>query len=359
MYSMPNRNTPRLQAFRSTRTLRIYSEMLPYDALVRPRTLELLRRYGLDVVLAVRPWQLEPLGRVVRTLADAGVSLSIWPMLADEEGRWANGANASSFARFLGALLKTFDAGPCAPCEILFDLEPALAHARVLAAVAGPLAPRAALSLSASLFRVAERSCWGTWARADDGCAELRSAVTEVHARGMGTAAAVWPLVALDPPGQALWQSLLGTPVDSLLTRRVSVMLYTTIFEGWSRRALRRRDASALLRAGCDRVVERWNGRAGVSLGCVGAGALGDEPVYRTPKELAEDVAQARAAGIEDLSLFDLAGVLSRESPEAWLDAFAFGVEVLSVPTSRRVNAARRFARMATWTLGKALTWQR
>ena len=42
----------------------------------------------------------------------------------------------------------------------------------------------------------------------------------------------------------------------------------------------------------------------------------------RYPEQLALDVAGMRAAGVKDLSLFSLEGVLSRDSPEAWLKAF-------------------------------------
>jgi hypothetical protein len=90
-----------------------------------------------------------------------------------------------------------------------------------------------------------------------------------------------------------------------------------------------------------------------MSLGCVGTGALVDEPVYRDPSELAEDVAIARAGGCHDLSLFDLGGVLHREPAEAWLEAFAHGVELTLARPSKRVAAARRLARIATWALGE------
>ena len=50
-------------------------------------------------------------------------------------------------------------------------------------------------------------------------------------------------------------------------------------------------------------------------------GALGDEPRYRDPSELAVDVAVARAGGVETLNLFDLGGVLRRGPAEAWLEA--------------------------------------
>lgn len=333
--------------------LRIYCEMLPYEEVARPRTMELLRRHPLELVLAVRPWQLGELPRLARALFDVGVPVSVWPMLADEEGRWANADNARSFVRFVRDTTDTLAGAGALPREVLLDLEPPFAHARSLAASAGSQAD-GTQSRARALFGLgAARPRAATAAAMDSASSELGAAVSSLHARGVGTASAVWPLVALDAPHERGWQTLLGTPVDALATRRVSVMVYTSILEGWSRGAVRRHDATALLSAASERVTSRWGARAGVSLGCVGTGALVDEPVYRDPSELAEDVALARAAGVRDLSLFDLRGVLTREPAEAWLDALAYGTELLAARPSHRVLAARRLARVATWVLGK------
>jgi hypothetical protein len=130
-------------------------------------------------------------------------------------------------------------------------------------------------------------------------------------------------------------------------------MVYTSILEGWSRGALRRKHATALLAAASRRTARRWGAASGISVGCVGTGAFEDEPIYRTPAELADDVAIARAEGCEDLSLFDLGGVLARPPAEAWLDAFAEASADARVLPSRRVAAARTLARAATWALAR------
>jgi hypothetical protein len=330
--------------------LRVYCETLPFEEVTRPRTIALLRRHDLEIVLAVRPWQLGELPDVARGLRDGGVPVSIWPMLSDDEGRWASAHNAAAFVSFMRATADTLVAAGVTPHEVLLDLEPPFVHARALAASGGSDAGAGTGSLGALGALRPRTASTGAMNAAS---AELTSGVAELHARGIATACAVWPLVALDAPDARGWQSLLGTPVDALATGRVSVMMYTSILEGWSRGAVRRRDATALLAAASVRVASRWGASAGMSLGCVGTGALEDEPVYRAPSELAEDVALARAGGCTDLSLFDLGGVLHREPAEAWLDAFAHGAEMLDARTTKRVRAARRLARVVTWALAK------
>jgi hypothetical protein len=328
-------------------TRRVYSETLPYDVLVRPRTLELLARYQLELVLAVRPWDVRALPDVARALRDAGVPLSVWPMLSDEQGRWASAHTASEFSRLTLSVCDVLESAGARPRDVLFDLEPPFAQARSLAALgAARRVPRGSDAQSASGLG---RSSSPVFAAASQALARTTS---EIHARGIATSMAVWPLVALDPPGERSWQALLGTPVDALGAGHVSVMMYTSIVEGWSRGTLRRRHTTALLAAATARAIRRWGPQGGISLGCVGTGAFEDEPTYRDPAELAEDVAVARASGCANLALFDLGGVLAREPAEAWLDAFVSGAEAPVVFTSKRVRAARSLARAVTWALG-------
>jgi hypothetical protein len=130
-------------------------------------------------------------------------------------------------------------------------------------------------------------------------------------------------------------------------------MLYTTLIEGYSRKMLRRRDARALLVMLAEAARRRFGSRAGISLGVVAGGALGDERGYRDPSELADDVAIARAAGIDALALYGLDGILARPPIEAWLDRF-----VDAAPPSRPAGSWRANAALAGLSLASpALAW--
>lgn len=287
---------------------RIWSELLPLEVVRMPGTLALLRRYALELSIAVRPETAAGLPDLVAACADAGVAVAVWPMIADEDGRWASAGNAAAFGAFVARLLDALDARRLAAAEIVFDLEPPIDAVR--RALAGG---RGALDLLGGGPRGSPR-----WIEAQRAYVELAGAV---HARGMATSAAIVPLVLTDGPARG-WERLLGTPVSAPPWGRVGAMLYTSLVEGYSRGALEREDAVALLAWGCRAAARRFGPRAGASLGAVGKGALGDEPVYRSVAELREDVAAAEAAGVSDLSLFDLGGVLARPPAEAWLEAF-------------------------------------
>jgi len=320
---------------------RIWSETVPLHQLGSPEVLDLVAAYGLDVVAAVRPWELDAVPALLDNAAAHGVRLALWPMLEDRNGRWLNVVNVLAFSDFVHALLDRVAHSTTArphPLELALDLEPpfGLVAAATNASTAGS---RWAALRAAWQGAPQSISPWPwnpPWQHAHRGFVAL---VEGLQARGAVVSAAVVPMVLYDPEGRAgAWQRLLGTPVDGVPFDRINVMLYTSLFEGWSYGTLQRRSALGLLADGCRRVRARYGPRASVSLGAVGPGALGNEPVFRTPHELAEEVALVRSLGIDDMALFDLGGVLRRSDPNAWLQAFTHQGPAASWPNSRRSN---------------------
>lgn len=305
---------------------RLWCETLPYEELTSPRVLGLLGRYGVEVMVAVRPWHVAEIGEVVRRLEGAGVGAALWPMIEDAHGRWASARSATAFIGFVDELLAAVPEAR----EVAIDLEPAIAEMEKWKAWRPRWGRRAAEGAGIP-------SETGGEAGSSSGMAPSRAAAFLAASSSFSSAIARWrhppahparrvttallPLLAFDTAGSWLAR-LLGTPADELPVDVHSVMAYTSLFEGWSRGLVGRRRAEWMLGLCARRARTRWGARAGLSLGAVGTGAFGDEPVYRAPAELARDVAIARAAAISDLSLFDLGGVLRREPAEAWLDAF-------------------------------------
>jgi hypothetical protein len=276
---------------------RVWCETLSFDDLARPSVAALLSRYGVDLLLAVRPWQVARAGEIVRRFQGSGVFVAVWPMLADEDGRWANGASCAKFI----ALADELVTGVPFADELVIDLEP-------------PFAQLARWRAWRPAWRPTPSPRAYHRARSAYASATLRWRTT----RRVTTA--VLPLLAIELRGQWL-QRALGTPASALAVDRHSVMAYTSLFEGWSRGLVDRRRAETLLGV-CARLTRRrFGARAALSLGTVGSGAFGDEPSYRDVSELARDVTLARAAGIDELSLFDLGGVVRRPPEERWLEA--------------------------------------
>lgn len=312
---------------------RIWCEDVPFDEVVRPSVLAPLAARGIALLAGVRPWTERDAGPLVAACRDAGVCVGLWPMLGDADGRWANAQNVDRFARFTRDLTERLVLDDLAPDEIVLDLEPPIWTVRRWVERLRPLPFVPSTRASASTLESAVE--------------QFRALVTELGRTGVGVSAAAVPLVLADDEahgGHGGWQRLLGTPIDGVGFGRVDVMLYTSLFEGYSRGVVGRSTACALLHALAQRTRARFGARGAVAVGAVSTGALGHEPVYRSVQELRDDVSLARSAGIDSLSLFDLGGVLRRSPIEPWLDAF--------VETPAGLVPARRSLRSRTaWWL--------
>lgn len=324
---------------------RIWCEMLPYETLLAPETLGLLRRFSLAPIVAVWPrTPLATIARVLQTFADLGLPAALWPMLDDADGRWASAGNAATFCRFAGSLVEQLAAQRSPPGELFVDLEPAIEAMR--SGVAGAAVnAQVAHYLPESFDKHILNEAGERFFNLSEG----------LRAQGVLPSAAIAPMVLLDPRVGAHrpWQERLGTPVDGPRWGHLSVMLYTSIFEGWSRGTLRREDTRQLLGLAARATVERYGAPGGLCVGAVGTGAFGNEPVYRDVAELADDVGLALAGGVTDLSLFDLGGVLKRGRAEAWLGAFTETPAAAALPEpGLRLRSLLGAARLAGGVLG-------
>ncbi|MBC8069095.1 MAG: hypothetical protein IAG13_12240, partial [Deltaproteobacteria bacterium] len=204
--------------------LRVFVETDPV-ATCSPQVLQALAERGVQLVVAVQPATVLGIAGVVGAARDAGVSVALWPMLHDADGRWANAANAELFERWVFALLEELVREGAGPDELCLDLEPPIAQLRkmidrrVLAAAVPGDRDAAVVALTRAIDHAAQLGIpsWGT----------------------------ALPFVLADDPARPTWQRLLGTPVDALALTRVCVMLYSSLAVGYTRGLLQRRHADA------------------------------------------------------------------------------------------------------------------
>jgi hypothetical protein len=308
----------------------IWSEYVEPERIIDAETLRLLASRSIGLHVAITPEWFSQAARVVLAARHAGVRIGLWPMIDDDQGRWANGWNAEIFKHYTLELLSDLERERALPDDLVLDLEPPIASLR------------RAVHLRPTRFRGGKSG------------QSLIDVSDAWRAAGVSISAAVLPLAATGP-GRRGWQRLLGTPLDAVRFDRVSSMLYTTIFEGYSRGFFSRDDAEGLLFHCATAVREQYGDAGSVSVGLVGVGALGDEAVYRSVAELARDVAIVSSAGVRDLALYDLSGVLARPPAEAWLDVFCGEAAVDVIPVTRR---GRWSLRAADW-LGRLLSTPR
>jgi hypothetical protein len=282
---------------------RIWSEHVTFVDATASSVLRALSLADVQPLLAVFPRTRDTARDLVGACRDAGVSVGLWPMIEDDAGRWASAHNGVAYADFVRRLLD--DLGGVLPDTLAIDLEPPIADVRRLVNAD----PRPLLRRVVTPYP-------------EGGARALVTLVDEVNALGVETLAALVPPLGTGWGRGEGFEHAFGSPLSRLRIKRAGPMTYTSLFTGYGRGVIRRRDARSLL-AMLARDTRRTLGeRAVLSLGTVGTGALGDERIYEGTAELAEDVAIASAAGIEDLALFDLGGILRRPPVERWLEAF-------------------------------------
>lgn len=320
---------------------RIWCELLPPEELASESTLALLERFALQPIVALPPSkETEPMFAALAKLSHRNIELGIWPLLTDEDGYWPSRHNADRFAARVRELLPRLERSKIRVQTIAFDLEPPLEVTRKLIDGGAPAKARAVIGGLIELVTRAEA--------AHDGDATLAALDEELRQAGIETLAAVMPTLVLDLASRShFWEHVFKTPCAITQWSRVSPMLYTTVLaKHLPSESLD--SARILLHRGAELLVDAvGRERASVSIGLVTTGKLGDEPFFPSPDELRLDVEAARAAGVDDLALFSLEGVLSRGTPEAWL--LPYTRAEARAPSGARARVLSSLVRAAVW----------
>lgn len=289
--------------------LRVWCEFLPYEQLRRPEVLRLLRRYNVMLCLSVPSHRLDKdLAGAMQACADAGVPVGWWVLMPEAEGYWPSEGNVFHFEAQL-ARVREFADRRGLPFQCLaVDLELPLTQVRRFRAAEGWR------KLPVMLDIAHQNLTPNRYAQA---VSEFQRVQSLLHADGIETLCAAMDLVLEDVEQvQPTCQDLFETPVLDVSWDRVSVMLYNTLMAQLLGCSISQ--ARGLQYLQCKRLKQALESRAAVSLGLTGVGVLGDEPIYKSPQELMPDVAAARAAGIEDIALYNLEGILASSDPGAW-----------------------------------------
>lgn len=297
--------------------LRIWSEHLPLEALWGEDALGLLALGQLNPLIAVTPeHDLDALARALIAIKARGLAPGIWPLLPDADGYWPSEHNAALYWRHVGDLLDALGERGANVAWVAVDLEPPLFQMNRLRHEIAP--GRSRLAELRQLAR--ENFDPPRFARAVDA---FTAGLTRAHAHGARTIAVTVPLAAHDlRDGEPLWQDLFEAPWEPVPWDRAGIMAYGSMVAGYSRGMLSHADARAIHYRLFHHLSRRFGARAHASLGVTGIGKLGDEPAYTRPDQLARDASAARAAGIHDLAIFCLEGLIGREDAGRWVTAF-------------------------------------
>jgi hypothetical protein len=288
-------------------SLAVWSEFLsPND--VR-REVPVLAEYDADLYLAVRPDDLgDDLAELMRDAAASGVIVRPWLQLPGD-GIWLNEENARAFADFTWSFL-AWARDSDAPVEwIIFDLEPSYDYAQQLreAAEANGLGSVVELLLShadAGEFEAARQV--------------IGDLVGQLHGMNVKAMAVTlpWTIDDLDDADADL-QDLFDTPLAGIDWDAVSVIVYRPVFS----ELLGIRLPPGYVASYARSMVMRFGDRGQVAVGNISTPGYLLPPGYDDPSGIVRDVAAARSAGANDVSVYSLDGMVLTGATEAWLAA--------------------------------------
>ncbi|MBA2661231.1 MAG: hypothetical protein H0U74_02990 [Bradymonadaceae bacterium] len=327
---------------------RIWCEHLAYEDARKAEVLDLLCTGPIHPIFAVlHEADLDELAALLRAVQARGLGAGIWPLLPEALGYWPSERNAAAYFERIQELLSQLEARECAPQWIAVDLEPPIDQVSLLL--------RSSFGLPAAVVQLFLANM--DPARFADSSAIFCREIGALNARGFETLGVTLPLAAHDlRDGGTLWQDLLEAPWAAVPWNHAGIMAYGSMIAGYSRGMLSVEDARAIHFRLFEHLVAAFGERAHASLGVTGTGKLGDEPVYTSAEELAQDVAAARAAGISDIAIFCLEGLIGRPDAGRWIE-LAMGAEPKAAPQTRRYGVVRQggsFLRRALLALAKS-----
>lgn len=319
-------------------TLRVWSEFLPFERLTDPALLKLLAHFRLSLCLAIPPSSEEGpplLARALGACAEHGVPVSWWVLLEESAGYWPCETNLLAYEQRVSTL-RSWALQQRLPFESLaVDLELPLPQVQAFRAAQG----WAKAGVARRIVRENLQS-----QRFEQSVRDWSSFAQRLHHEGVSTLCAALDVVVDDlflP--QPVFQDVLETPIWAVGWQTVSVMHYNSLLAqlfGCSEADARWQQYVLGLK-----LVERLGpSRVGFSLGLTGVGVLGDEAFYTSPESLRLDVAAARAAGVQELALYDLRGLLNQAQPEKWLEILCHteGFAPVETPWARKSAWVRR-----------------
>ena len=310
--------------------IRVWYEYPDLAEAVAPRTMDILKKYNVSVGMAFPDGSMNAgYANVLRTWHEQGIETALWVLLPDEFGYWPNERNVVEYSDYVKRIFDWAERESFSLPWIAVDLEPPIYQMK-------RVKEEKVLVAARNLLDIARQN--RDMGRFYEASRRFEALNEFIHARGARTVCPITSTIVQDIlTGGTVFQDLMETPVSTVNWDLLSVMIYTSMFVGYSRGMIRPKDARWYLYTVMRDLKERYWERAGVSLGVTYIGKLGDEPYYKTPDELLPDFEAVKAA-------LNFEGILRSAQPEVWFETL-FTAEPRIPERSFRVDAFRALSR--------------
>ncbi|HOX28361.1 MAG TPA: hypothetical protein PLQ76_04310 [bacterium] len=323
--------------------IRVWAEFFSPEDAREKKVVKLLKKYDVTLGMAFPPGSMnESYAKMLADYDRAGVSVMLWVLLPDTSGYWACERNYKEFSDYVDRIYEWADKKKFNVPWLAVDLEPPYYQLQKVKNSKLPVA------IGNAVENLRENRNRGRFYDASSGYNRL---VEKLHSRKVKTlTAADFKVVEDFKLGTIGHQDAMETPISTVNWDIVSFMIYNSMMVGYSKGLVSMKDARwYLFSAMQDMKKVLWD-RAGVSIGVTYIGKLGDEPYYETPADMLPDVQAVKAALIDDVSVFNLEGILRSDKPEEWFEMI-IGAEANVPEISVKANVFRLVLQAASAVL--------
>ncbi|HOO55851.1 MAG TPA: hypothetical protein PLN69_03445 [bacterium] len=324
-------------------TTRVWSEFFNPADFLRKDVMGILSRYDVSPCIAFQPYCMnDEFARVFAEYEQAGIPVTVWALLPEESGYWACEQNAHEFSAFVESIFDWADEKGFGIPWLAIDMESPMQQMDLVKNIDRPGYKKKLLKTV-----LANRNK----SRFYDSATIYSRLVESVHQRGSKTIAAVLAVVMEDiRSGRTGIQDAVETPVSTINFDVLSFMIYNTTLEDFSGGIMSIKDGNYYLYSAMKDMRGTLGNRAGVSIGVTGAGLVSRAPADKTPATLTQDMRAAKAAGVEDISIYNLEGIMSSDRPEAWFESL-LNCETAVPDYSLKSNIMRKTLQAAAFIL--------
>jgi len=276
----------------------------------------------------------ENLTTVLKNAKALEISTIIWPLLETDQGPWANEFNYEIFGELVNKITDYLKEIEISPKYIVINMENSINQMDTIINYLKNKDYKAIIEL---LMTNLDRESF------NKGVAGYKKIVDDLHAKGYQVMITTYPFMIDDfKDGDPDIQDLANVPISGIDWDALTFTPYRTAYNGDFGMTFTPYIVYDYGKAAKNIFKEK----ARVALGIIGESSHG--PGFTSSEDLSKDIAAAKAAGIEQIDLFHLKGMVESGDLDAWINA---DVKAEIPIIDLKVVAARAFVQ----TLDKVL----
>ncbi len=293
------------------------AEYLDYQELLKDEVIELIKRYDLKIWLAVGKKKLKKALPLLERFQKEKIEFVFWPVLSLEGDYWPSERNIEEFSLLLDEMLTTFKKEKIRVKEIAVDLEPP--RKQLLSSLKDTPPTSWKYVYLKTKARVKENMNIGRYWQAIRKFNEL---IEKLHSRKIKVTASCSSDLVLEDLwllGGNAFQDFQEAPLFKVNWDEINIQFYNSATHGYLK-ILSQKAFTRTLYDLTNRIKRKLKTKISLGLGILEPEDNAAYTSFKNPEEILPDIQTALAAGVEEILIYSLDGLLKFKRPNKVLD---------------------------------------